>query len=140
MALTKAGFLVTLKGVDTYWVTCSGIDDEAQTSEHSDGLSNRVFHQVGPRKLKPITLGKEFDPAKDAAIVSWWRSYVEGQTQSETISITPVRYAPDPQPIGASITVYGVKPTSLKGFEADKKSNDASMLTLGLIADDWEYN
>jgi hypothetical protein len=140
MAITKAGYLVTLKGVDTYWVSFSGIDDQAQTSEHSDGLSNRVYELIGPRKLQPITLTKELDPIKDKAIIDWWQNYQEGVTKSETVSVTPVKYSPKPEPFGPTVTIYGVRPKMLKGFEADKKSNDASTLELQLICDDWTYN
>jgi hypothetical protein len=138
--LTKNGFLVTLKGVDTYWVTCSGVKDRAQTSDHSDGLSNRVYQRIGPRKLEPITLTKEFDPIKDAPILDWWRTYCDGTTKSETMSIVPIKYCPKVETIGKGFTLYGCRPVELNGPEADKKSADAAMLEIVLIADDWEYN
>lgn len=137
---TKAGFLVQIEGIDTYWETFSGIEDEAQTSEWSDGLSNRVYRQVGPRSAKDVTLGKAFDPEQDQPIIDWYLTYCEGTTETKTISITPVQYCPEPEPRGASITLYGVKPTGIKFGEADKKSNDVSTLEITCIVDDWEYN
>jgi hypothetical protein len=137
--ITKTQFLVTLKGLDYYWETFSGLDDQAQTSDYSDGLSNRVYKLVGPRTLQDMTLTKAFDPLRDKPIIDWHRNYCDGVNASETVSITPVRYCPKPEPIGAALILYGVKPVGLKGFEVDKKSNDIVMLTLAIIADDYTY-
>lgn len=137
--VTKTQFLVTIKGLDFYWETFSGIDDQAQISEYSDGLSNRTYSLVGPRKLAEMTLTKAFDPTADKPIVDWYRNYCEGTSEPETISVTPVRYCPNPEPIGAALILYGVKPVNLKGFEVDKKSNDVVPLSLSVIADDYKY-
>jgi hypothetical protein len=137
---TKAGFLVQMDGLDTYWETFSGVDDKAQTSEWSDGLSNRVYKLIGPRNASDVTLGKAFDPENDKAIVDWYLNFCDGVTEAKTISVTPVRYCPEPEPRGSALTFYGVKPSGLKGFEADKKSNDVSTLELTCIVDSWEYN
>jgi hypothetical protein len=138
--ITKTQYLVIIKGLDFYWETFSGIDDKAQTSKYSDGLGNRTYTLVGPRELADMTLTKAFDPVRDKVLVDWYRTYCAGVKTDETISVTPVRYCPNPEPLGSSLILYGVKPISLKGFEVDKKSNDISILTMGIAADDYAYN
>ncbi len=137
--ITKTQWLVTIKGLDYYWETFSGVEDQAQTSKYSDGLGNRTYTLVGPRDLQDMTLTKAFDPVRDKVIVDWYKNYCPGQGLEETISITPVRYCPNPEPIGPSVILYGVKPTNLKFAEVDKKSNDVSVLTLGIAADEYQY-
>lgn len=137
--IQRSQFLVTLKGIDCYWEKFSGIEDEAQTSEYSDGLSNRLFTLVGPRKLNDMTLEKAFDPIADKAVIDWFRTYCMGRDLEETISVTPVAYCPNPEPLGPSLILYGVRPISVKFAEADKQSNDVVTLELGIAADDYSY-
>lgn len=137
--ITKGQFLVTLKGIDSYWQTFSGLSDEAQVSEYSDGLSNRNYSLVSSRKLAQMTLTKAFDPVVDGAVVDYYRNFCDGEDVAQTVTIAPVKYCPNPEQIGKVLTLYGVKPVALKGFEADKTNTDVSMLELTIIADDYEY-
>lgn len=137
--ITKQQYLVTIKGLDTYWETCSGVSHEAQTTEYSDGQSYLLLSLVGPRKVADITLTKAFDPAADAPIIAWWNAWCQGKGEDLTISITPVIYCPDPTPIGKVITLYDVKPKALKFGEVDKKSQDVSMIELVLTASRFTY-
>ena len=138
-AIAKSQFVCTIKGVDTHWETFSGVDEATQTSRYSDGLSNRLYPLMGPRSLADMVLTKAFDPIKDRAIVDFYRSYCQGQERDITMSVTPVKYCPDSEPIGAGVTLYGVQIVSFKGFEVDKKSNDPSMISLTVIAEDYTY-
>jgi hypothetical protein len=95
---------------------------------------------IGPKKASDVTLGKAFDPELDKPIVDWYLKFCDGMSEPKTISVTPVRYCPEPEPRGAALTLYGVKPSGLKGFEADKKSNDVSTLELTFIVDTWGYD
>jgi hypothetical protein len=137
--ITQQQFLVTIKGIDSYWEKFSGIKDKADTSDYSNGLSNRKYKLVGPRQLDEFDLEKAFDPIADKPIIDFWRNYCDGNKEIITASITPVTYCPEVEPIGPSVIIYGVRPTLLEGFEVDKKSNDISMLKLTFIGDDWEY-
>ncbi|PHJ59597.1 hypothetical protein VF14_08995 [Nostoc linckia z18] len=137
--ITQQQFLVTIKGIDSYWEKFSGIKDKADTTDYNDGLSNRKFKLVGPRELEEMDLEKAFDPIADKPIIDFWRNYCDDNKDVITISITPVTYCPEVEPIGPSVIVYKARPTALEGFEVDKKSNDISMLKLTFIADDWEY-
>jgi|GEM_PF-2934128 hypothetical protein len=136
--ITQQQYLVTIKGIDSYWEKFSGIKDKAEISEYNDGLTNRKYKLCGPRELNEMDLEKAFDPIADKPIIDFWRNYCDGNDEGITISITPVTYCPEVEPIGPSVIVYGCKPTSLEGFEVDKKSNDVSMLKLSFIGDDWE--
>lgn len=137
--ITKQQYLVTIKGIDTYWEKFSGIKDKAETTDYNDGLSNRKFKLVGPRALEDIDLEKAFDPIADKPVIDFWRSYCDGNKEGITVSVTPVNYCPAVEPIGPTLIIYGVKPTKLDGFEVDKKSNDIAMLKLTFTADNWEY-
>jgi len=137
---TKGSWLVTLEGFDTYWETFSGLNDVANTSEYSDGLGNRIYKLIGRRAIADMELTKAFDPIADKTIITYWKSYCFGRdTVEKTVSIVPVRYCPDPEPLGPTLILYGFKPLFLKGFEVDKKSGDVNTLALGFIADDWKY-
>jgi len=137
---TKGNWLVTIEGFDYYWETFSGLEDIANTSEYSDGLGNRIYKLVGRRQIGDMTMTKAFDPVNDKPIVDFWKGYCESrESVAKTVSIVPVRYCPDPEPVGATLILYGFKPISLKGFEVDKKSGDINPLALGFIADDWKY-
>lgn len=137
--IQQSQFLVTLKGLDVYWEKFSGIEDEAQTSEYSDGLGNRLYTLVGPRKLGDMTLEKAFDPINDKEVIDWFRTYCMGRDLEETVSVTPVSYCPNPEPLGPALVLYGVRPISIKFAEADKQSNDVTMLELSIAADDYSY-
>lgn len=140
--ITQQQYLVTVKGIDSFWEKFSGIKDKADTTEWNDGLSNRKYKLVGPRTLEDMTLEKAFDPVADKPIVEFWRTYCDGNDRQQggiTISVTPVTYCPEVEPIGPSTIIYGVRPIEFEGFEVDKKSNDISMLKLTFIGDDWEY-
>lgn len=136
--ITQQQFLVTIKGIDSYWEKFSGIKDKAETTEYNDGLSNRKFQLVGPRKLDEIELEKAYDPVADAPIIRWWRNFCDGKTEAVTISIVSVTYCPNIEPFGPTKILYGCKPVSLEYAEVDKTSNDISKLKLTFIADDWE--
>jgi hypothetical protein len=138
--ISQSQFLVTLKGIDCYWEKFSGIKEKADSSDYSDGLSNRLYKLRGPKKLDDMDLEKAFDPIKDKFIIDWWQNYCEGTNQEETVTVTPIVYCPRVEPIGASLIIYGVKPIGLEGFEADKKSNDVSMLKLTICADSFTYS
>lgn len=137
--ITKQQYLVTIRGIDTYWETCSGVAHEAQSTEYSDGLSYILYSLVGPRKMADISLSKAFDPVADAPIIAWWQAWCQGLGEQLTVSITPVIYCPEPTPIGKAITLYDVKPKSIKFGEVDKKSQDISMIELVLIASRFTY-
>lgn len=137
--ITQQQYLVTIKGIDSYWEKFSGIKDTAETTDYNDGLSNRVYKLVGPRSLDEMDLEKAFDPIADKPIVDFWLNFCDGNEESQTISITPVTYCPEVEAIGPTVIVYGVKPISLEGFEVDKKSNDVAMLKLSFLGDTWEY-
>lgn len=133
-------FLVTFEGLDAYWETFSGLSDEADSSEYTDGLSNRQMKLIGPRQIGEIDLTKPFDPESDKAIVDWFKTWCDGSSDPITVSVTPVRYCPDPEPIGPALSLFGCRPTKLEGFEADKKSSDVSEITLSFTVDDYAYN
>ncbi|BAZ39410.1 hypothetical protein NIES4101_53630 [Calothrix sp. NIES-4101] len=137
--ITQQQYLVTIKGIDSYWEKFSGLKDEAETTDYNDGLSNRKYKLVGPRELGDMDLEKAFDPTADKVIVDWWLNYCDGNDEPITISVTPVTYCPEVEPLGPSLIIYGVKPTALEGFEVDKTSNDISMLKLTFIGDTWSY-
>jgi hypothetical protein len=89
------------------------------------------------RLLQQLT-GKEYI-GTDGAVVEYFRNFCDGEDVAQTLTIAPVKYCPNPEQIGKVLTLYGVKPVALKGFEADKTNTDVSMLELTLIADDYEY-
>jgi hypothetical protein len=141
LPITKSEYLVSVSGIDQYWETFSGIKDSSVVTEYNDGLANRSFQRPGRRKLEEMTLGKGFDPELDAELISYWKQYRTGRNRrtEQTIAIVPVEYTPDPEPIGKTIIIYGVKPISFEGFEVDRNSADVSKLMLKFIADDYEF-
>jgi hypothetical protein len=141
LPITRSQFLMQAFGLDFYWETFSGLDDQTQVTEYSDGLSNRTYPLMGPRKMNEMTLTKSFNPlaSADGAIIQWYKDFCQDNGLQHTVVIAPIRYCPQIELIGPQLTLYGAKPIGLKGFEADKKSQDVSMLELRLIADDWAY-
>lgn len=137
--ITQQQYLVTVKGIDTYWTSFNGIKDKAETTKWNDGLSNRTYKLVGPRELEDMELEKAFDPVADKVIVDWWLNYCDGKDEAITISVTPVTYCPEVEPIGPSVIIYGCRPVELEGFEVKKTSNDIAMLKLKFIGDTWSY-
>ena len=142
--ISKQQFLVTIKDIETYWETFSGIDESTQVSEYSDGYDNRLYPMLGPRSMAELTFTKAFDPDQDAPIIDFWRNFrlARGQdvnSRGYTVTVQPVEYSPEPVSIGSPITVYGFIPIRLQGFEVDKKSQDVSMLTLVGRALNWKY-
>lgn len=138
--VTLQQYLVTIKGIDSYWTKFSGIEDSADTTEYNNGLTNRKSQLVGPRMLANMDLEKAFDPIADKPIVDWWRAYCDRNAEALTISITPVTYCPEVEPLGPSVIIYGCRPIKLKGFEVDKNSANVAPLMLTFIGDDWEYS
>jgi hypothetical protein len=137
--IARSQYLVTLKSVDAYWQSFSGLSDEAQTTQYSDGLGNRTYTLVGARQAQNVTLTKAFDPVADKQTIDWYKNYCAGTDQELTISVVPVKYCPEPEPIGPSLILYGCKPVSLKFGEADKTSNDVSMIEISFAVDLYEY-
>ena len=137
--ITKADFLVTVQGLRAYWQTFSGIDDQARTSEFSDGFSKRMQDRVGSRKVQPITLTKGYDPEQDEELIAYWRAEYQARRggQGRTVVIQPVEYIPEPESIGTSFTLFNFRPTQFKIAEADKTSQDTAMVTLVGVYSDW---
>lgn len=138
--ITQAGFLVQISGLDYYFSEFSGLDDSAQTESYSDGLGNRLYKLVANRELAEFTLGKAFDPRRDKGLVDYFKNYCSGSEDQKTISITPVEYCPNPEPIGAALILYGCQPTGVTGFEVDKTATAISMLKLKFVADEYAYS
>ena len=138
---TRGNWLLQITALDFYFETFSGLNETTSTSEFSDGLSNRLYKLQGPRSLDDFTFTKAFDPIADKAIISYWKNWCEGETEKTTASIVPVRYCPtaEPLPGAPKLTLFGVFPISLQGWDVDKKSSDVSMLTLVVSAEDWSY-
>jgi hypothetical protein len=139
--INEQSFLLQLTALNFYWETFSGLSETTSTSEYSDGLSNRLYKLQGPRSLDDFTFTKAFDPVADKAIVSYWKNWCEGRTEKTTASIVPIRYCPTPEPLPGApkLTLYGVFPISLQGWNVDKKSSNVSILTLVVSAEDWSY-
>jgi len=137
--VTRADFLVIVQGLQSYWQSFSGVDDQSQTSVFSDGFDRRMYDRVGPRKLQPITLTKGYDPDQDDAIVDFWNAQQSAPrgNQGVTVSVQPVQYLPDPQNLGTPVVLFGFRPTQFKGWEADKTSQDTSLLTLVGVISNW---
>lgn len=138
--ISKQQYLVTIKGLPNFFETFSGINEATQTSDYSDGLSNKLFSLQGPRKLEDVTLTKAYDPVADKPILDYFKNYNSGaDTNGTTISVTPVNYAPQPVKISgaSSILLHGCRPVSLKFSEADKKSNDVSTLEIVFSVEEW---
>lgn len=136
---TMQQWLVTLKGLDFYWQNFSGIKDTADTAEYNDGLSYRKYKMVGPRALDTMDLEKAFDPIADKPIIAWHKTYCDNKGSGTTISVVPITYCPQVEPLGPTLIIYNCRPINLEGFQVDKTSNNMSMLKLTFIADDWEY-
>ena len=139
LPIVRSQFLMQAFGLDFFWETFSGLDDQTQITEYSDGISNRTYSLMGPRKLQEMSLTKPFAPIADAPLVVWFKNFCQEGALQHTVVIAPVKYCPDLVLYGPTLTLYGAKPIGLKGFEIDKKSQDVSMLELRLIADEWEY-
>lgn len=139
LPIVRSQFLMQAFGLDFFWETFSGLDDQTQVTEYSDGISNRTYSLMGPRKLQEMSLTKPFSPDDDAPLIVWFKEFCQEGSLQHTVVISPVKYCPNLTLYGPSLTLYGAKPIALKGFEADKKSQDVSMLELRLIADEWSY-
>jgi phage tail-like protein len=137
--ITQQQFLVTLKGFDYYFQKFSGLTDSSQVTEYNDGLSNRTRKLVGPKQVETFTLEKAFDPLQDDALVQWYKTFCDGNTDGETVSVTPVSYCPEPEPIGKSLVFYNCRPSKLEGFQVDRTSQNVATLMIEFMADDWEY-
>lgn len=139
--VTRQQWLLTIKGLDCFFETFSGLSETTNTSEYNDGISNRLYKLQGPRSLDDFTFEKPFDPVVDKNIITYWKNFCSGETEPTTASITPVRYCPTPEQIPGSaiLILYGVVPISLQGFQIDRKSSDVSMLTLVVSAEEWAY-
>jgi len=138
LPIVRSQFLMQAFGLDFFWETFSGLDDQTQITEYSDGISNRTYSLMGPRKLQEMSLTKPFAPIEDAPLIKWFKDFCQEGMQ-HTVVIAPVKYCPTLTVYGPELTLYGAKPIGLKGFEADKKSQDVSMLELRIIADEWTY-
>lgn len=138
--VTKGQWLLTIQGLDFYWETFSGLKDRTQTSDYSDGLTNRLYKLHGPRVMEDMTFTKAFDPVKDKPIVKYWKDFCQAENNATTASVTPIKYCPTPEPIGPALILYGVTPIAFEGFEVDKKSNEVEPLTLIITAEEWNYD
>lgn len=141
--IAKNQYLVTVKDLAAYFENFSGVQDTTQTSEYSDGYDNRLFPLMGPRSIAEITLSKAYSPEQDDEIINFWKNFrlsrgEDINARGLTVTVQPVEYAPDPQPIGNPIILFGFMPTGFQAFEVDKKSQDISMLTLTGRCSDWK--
>ena len=137
--ITRADYLVTAQGLKAYWQSCSGIDDQARTSEYSDGYSKRMYDRVGSRKVQPVTLTKGYDPEQDDELIRYWRVAYQARRgdTGRTVIIQPVQYVPDPVNIGSPFVLLDFKPTQFRIADADKTSQDTSLITLVGVFSDW---
>ena len=137
---TQGNWLVTLKGFDFYFTDFSGFEDAAQITNYNDGLSNRNQKLLGPRELAEMTLMVPFDPVVHAPLVDWWKTYCGGETKGETVSVQAVKYCPEPEPVGKTFLLYNVRPTKLSGIDVNKTSQEVNKLSIGIIADTWDFS
>jgi hypothetical protein len=140
--IARNQFLVTVQDLSAYFETFSGIDDSTQVSEYSDGFDNRLYPMLGPRTIAEITLTKAYEPERDDEIIALWQEFRlrrgdDVRSRGYTVTIQPIEYSPEPEPIGSPFVVYGFLPTRFMIADADKKSQDVSMLTLGGRANNW---
>lgn len=137
--VSKSEFLVTIANLQGYWTQFSGIDDSHETSEYSDGISNRKRTVRGQAKAADVTLSKPFDPELDAAIVDFYKNWCE-QDDELSISVQPIKRCGGIEQRGnRKLTMQGCKLLGLKGFEVDSDSGDVSMLELSISVDDWSF-
>lgn len=135
----QANWLATLKSFDVYAIKFQGFEDSAQITDFNDGLSNRTFKLVGPAALAEMTLMFPFDVEACKPIIDWWKNYCDGVTDGEIVTITPVKYCPNVEPNGPTLSLFGVRPTAMSGFDVDKAAQTANELSIRFVAEDWKY-
>jgi hypothetical protein len=139
--ITEADWLVTIEGIsEAFWQTFSGISDSTGVTEYSDGQSNRLHKLIGPRQVENVTLTKPYNPIGDKALIEWWKRWCSANGEEVTITVQPVRYCPNAIPYGATTTMLGCKPSSLKYGNVDKTSANIAMIELIFCVDDYENN
>lgn len=122
-----------------YFDTFSGLKDTSQTSDYSDGISNRIYKLFGRKEIDDMTLGKAFDPLMDTTLIKYYKQWCSGVNAATVLSITPIRNCPKPEKIGPVLTLYGVEPISLSFADVDRKSTETSRIELVFVAADWSY-
>jgi len=135
----QSNWLVTLKGFDVQANKFTGFEDSAQITDYNDGVSNRTFKLLGPRTLSEMTLMFPFNVVACQPIVDWWQTYCDGVTDGEIVTITPVKYCPNVEPSGPTLSLLGARPTAMSGFDVDKAVQTANELMIRFIAEDWKY-
>lgn len=139
--ITESHHLMTLSGLDFYFNVFSGLNDSAKLAEYSDGLSNRLRDIPTLRKMGEMTLAKDFDPINDSALIDYYVDFITDVTVAgKTISITPIKYSPDPTPIGKSLILYDIQPYGIEMMKADRKSTNIATFMLKFVASDFKYS
>lgn len=139
--IQNSQFKAQLNGLPgIYFDTFSGLKDTSQTSDYSDGISNRIYKLFGRKELDDMTLGKSFDPLLDTVLIKFYKTWCNGINAPSTLAITPIRNCPKPEKIGPELILYGVEPISISFSEMDKKASETSRIELTIIAQDWAWS
>lgn len=120
--------------VDVYWETFSGLESTAQSTEYSDGVSYALKKIVGARQIADVTLMKPFVPDEDWQLFTWYKTWCTTGV-GVLITLQPVKYCPEAEPLGQALVLEDCKPVRLNGFELDKKSQDVTNIELTFSVD-----
>lgn len=152
--ITQAQYKVTITVgsivTDMYFTTFSGFKDQASTAQYADPQLARMHNIVGPKTLQPMTVSVPFDPddSKHKGLLESWNKI---SCQVGNVLITPQRCDVNASGLGvagdaqvayagtATLNLQGVRFTSLTVMNVDRSSSNVSMLELGFIADNYQF-
>lgn len=122
-----------------YFTSFSGINDKSESIKYADGRRQRLFKMIGSRDIEDIMLSVPYKPEEHKPLIKAWKLYNCQELQIEIQRVAcGTSGATDEIPIGEPIILTGCIWVGFKGWEADRASNDASMLELTFTVDNWE--
>lgn len=130
---TKNAALVTVGGVDYIFTKCSPLQDNADSSEYSDGTGARKYKVTGAFSLQDVTLMGNLDTNSSATLEQFLKAY-DGSYLN--ISLQP--YNPfNKQLEGKPYILEGCLIKSYQLLEVDQMSAEVVPVTIVLTVNSW---
>lgn len=119
-------FLVKVSGIDGFFSTKSGGDISADANKVYDGGSLTPDVVAAPAEVDNITVGRPYDPNRDAALLKRYRALVG--RWATTVSVTPTDR--DLVAVADPVVYDNALLVGITDVEADASSGDAATFEL----------
>ncbi|WP_413259824.1 MULTISPECIES: hypothetical protein [Floridanema] len=130
-----------MAGQEGYFTRCTSPRERRDSVDYNDGVTGTTYKHLGFTSRENVTLSKPFDPAKDKALIEFYRKQVAEGGETFNVSIQPVTVDLQGKPIdGAGTFILNECQFAGANFpETDRMGNNMSMLEFEIVFNTWTY-